>query len=213
MNTIIDFWPEAVVVDAGEFPSQETALEMLRRTDRIVCCDGAADRYLLSGRRPWRIVGDCDSISSENRRLHADILRKFPDQDTNDQTKSVRYLYSKGIRKIAILGATGKREDHTLGNISLLIEYLRRGIDARAYTDYGVFIAVNGDREFHCPPGTQISVFNFGASCMSSEGLRWPLRDFRNWWEGTLNETIADSFTIRADGDYLVFLNYSAEND
>lgn len=208
MDTILDFWPEAVVVDAGDFPTHRIALEMLQKSERVVCCDGAADRYLETGRIPWRIVGDCDSISEKNRTRYLNILRQFPDQDTNDQTKSVRYLFSKGIRRIAILGATGMREDHTLGNLSLLIEYLRRGIDARAYTDYGVFIPVHGERKFYCQQGTQVSVFNFGASGMTSEGLRWSLRDFHNWWEGTLNESIEDSFKIHAQGDYLVYLNY-----
>ena len=63
MNTIIDFKPEAVVIDAGCFPSNEIALGWLDVCDKIVCCDGAANRYLASDRKVWRIVGDCDSLS------------------------------------------------------------------------------------------------------------------------------------------------------
>ena len=60
-----------------------------------------------------------------------------PDQETNDQTKAVNYLMEKGFRRIAIVGATGRREDHTLGNISLLMEYMRMGQKYVMYTDYG----------------------------------------------------------------------------
>lgn len=208
IDSINDFKPEAVIIDAGSFPRNPAALQWLEGCGRIVCCDGAADRYLATGRRAWRIVGDCDSMSPDVMQRYAEIVRRFPDQETNDQTKAVRYLAGKGIRRIAILGATGLREDHTLGNISLLIAYLGEGIDARAYTDFGVFIPVEGDREFFCPEGTQVSVFNFGATGIHAEGLRYPLRDFDSWWQGTLNETTADRFAIHACGSYLVFINY-----
>ncbi len=82
------------------------------------------------------------------------------------------------------------------------------GIEARIYTDYGVFIPAQDTREFHCPEGTQVSIFNFGATGISSEGLHYPLRDFDQLWQGTLNETTAPSFTLHAEGAYLVYLTY-----
>lgn len=208
-DTVYNFKPEAIIIDAGSFPSKKIPLSWLERCDRIVCCDGAADSYLSDHDKVWRIVGDCDSLSASISERYHSIVRRFPDQDTNDQTKAVRYLARKGIRRIVILGATGLREDHTLGNLSLLTDYLREGIETRAYTDYGVFIPCCGNREFRCPTGTQVSVFNFGATGMKSEGLRYPIRDFSNWWQGTLNETTADRFRIYAEGQYMIFLNYS----
>lgn len=207
-DPITDFAPGAVVIDAGCFPTNANALRWLDGCRHIVCCDGAANRYLATGRPVWRIVGDCDSLAPELMTRYADIVRRNPDQETNDQTKAVRYLAAHGIRQIAILGATGMREDHTLGNISLLTDYLCEGICARAYTDYGVFIPIIDDCEFSCPAGTQVSIFNFGATGLCADGLRYPLRDFDSWWQGTLNETTASRFTIHARGRYLLFVNY-----
>ena len=206
--SIEDFSPEGVIIDAGEFPANPKALRWLRDCDKVVCCDGAADEFIARGFRPWRIVGDCDSVSETIRTHYSAIIRRNPDQETNDQTKAGKYLYEKGIRKIVIIGATGRREDHTLGNISLLIEYLRMGVEARIYTDYGVFIPVKGDCEVSCTPGTQVSIFNFGATGMRSEGLEYPIRDFGSWWQGTLNESVGSHFRIYASGYYLLFLNY-----
>ncbi|MDE6555543.1 MAG: thiamine diphosphokinase [Duncaniella sp.] len=208
MNSILDFKPEAVIIDAGTFPTSPIPLAMLSACGKIVCCDGAADGFISRGYTPWRIVGDCDSLSSMTLERYSDIVRRFPDQETNDQTKAVRYLSSKGVRRIAILAATGKREDHTLGNITLLPNYLRDGIDARIFTDYGVFIPCSSTRTFHCPAGTKVSIFNFGATGMRSDDLRYPIRDFDSLWQGTLNETLREDFTIECEGPYIVFINY-----
>lgn len=209
MDSIMDFKPEAVVVGAGMFPDNPIPLHWLEERDvRVVCCDGAANSYIPKGMPLWRIVGDCDSLRPDYLRDYAPVIRRFRDQETNDQTKAVNYLLRHGVRRIAIIGATGLREDHTLGNISLLVDYRRKGIDARIYTDSGVFVPVESRIEFSCPKGTQVSVFNFGAKGFKSTGLRYPLYDFTSWWQGTLNHTTADRFTIEASGDFLLFVNY-----
>jgi thiamine pyrophosphokinase len=114
----------------------------------------------------------------------------------------------RGMKHIAIVGATGRREDHTLGNISLLIEYARAGAHVRSFTDHGVFIPCNGSTTLKCRKGQQVSIFNFTAKELCSEGLLYPIYDFTNWWQGTLNECTGESFTINAEGEYLLFLNY-----
>lgn len=207
-DSITDFNPDAVVIDAGTFPSNPMARHWLEGCERIVCCDGAANDFISSGRIPWRIVGDCDSLSFDFRMRYASIVRRVAEQESNDQTKAVRYLASHGFSRIVILGATGRREDHTLGNISLLMEYQKSGIEARIYTDYGVFIPCRGHSEFTCREGTQVSIFNFGAIHIRSLGLRYPIRDFKALWQGTLNETVTPRFVIDAEGSYLVFINY-----
>lgn len=203
-----DFTPEAVVVGGGDFPSHEMPLKMLHASPKVVCCDGAADEYLSHGLTPWRIVGDGDSLSDEAKSKYAGIIRINPDQETNDQTKAIEYLASKGIKDIAIVAATGRREDHTLGNISLLIEYLRMGLNVRIYTDYGVMIACSGNQSFRCPKGTAVSIFGFCTEGMTSKGLAYPIRDFTSWWQGTLNKTTSNQFSIHCQGEYIVFLNY-----
>ncbi|MBO7248557.1 MAG: thiamine diphosphokinase, partial [Bacteroidales bacterium] len=177
-------------------------------SDKVVCCDGAANEFYTRGLQPWRIVGDCDSLSPETAGKFRDIIRHNPDQETNDQTKAISYLASKGYTNIAIVAATGRREDHTLGNISLLMEYMRQGLQVRIYTDFGVFIPCRDNNTFESPEGSAVSIFSFGTAGMTAEGLQYPLRDFTSWWEGTLNVTTAPSFTIKCKGEYLVYITY-----
>ena len=61
---------------------------------------------------------------------------------------------------------------------------------------------------FAAHPGQQISIINFGAKGLQGEGLVYPLSDFTNWWQGTLNEATSDEFTIHCTGEYLVFLAF-----
>ncbi|WP_373729424.1 thiamine diphosphokinase, partial [Bacteroides heparinolyticus] len=160
------------------------------------------------GNIPDAIIGDGDSLSKENMLRYGHLLHRISDQDTNDQTKAVNLLLAQGKQRIAIVGATGKREDHTLGNISLLIDYMRAGADVCTYTDYSVIIPCRDACSFPCRPGQQVSIINFTACNLHAERLVYPLSDFTNWWQGTLNECTGTEFTIEAKGEYLVIINY-----
>ena len=206
----LPFVPEAVIVGNGDFPSHPFPLAVLDQAPCVVCCDGATNALADSGRVPDWIVGDGDSLSEENRIRFHDRIHRIPDQETNDQTKAVMFLLSEGIKRIVLVGATGKREDHTLGNISLLIDYLRAGADVRTYTDYGIFIPCRSTRTFPSHPGQQVSIINFTAHGLHGKGLVYPLSDFTNWWQGTLNECTSTEFTIEAEGEYLVFVTTSS---
>ena len=208
MIDINDIQFDAVVLAGGEYPTAPQPLEVLHSAPYVVCCDGAADSYIATGRVPDAIVGDGDSISANNRAEYAHLLHIVTEQETNDQTKAVCFLQELGKRRIAIVGATGRREDHTIGNISLLIEYARAGAQVRSFTDHGVFIPCNGDTTLKCRKGQQVSIFAITAKELSSEGLLYPIYDFTNWWQGTLNECTGEQFTIHAKGDFLLFVNY-----
>ena len=225
------FLPQAVILCSGDYPTHAVPLHLLQEAERIVCCDSAAFSLMRHGLQPWRIVGDCDSIlapktDEERQMLEAcrPLLLCIPEQLSNDLTKSIHFCHQQGLRRIAIVGATGKREDHTLGNISLLIEYMRLGMEVRMYTDYGYFIPCQGATSFDVPipedfslvpdtdphrtKSTQVSIFNFTAKQFTSTGLRYPFDHLGNWWMGTLNEAIASPFTLKADGEYIVYINY-----
>lgn len=199
---------DAVIVAGGEFPTAPQPMEVLQSAQFVVCCDGAADSYIATGRVPDSIVGDGDSINAANRERFAHLLHIVTEQESNDQTKAVRHLMERGMRRIAIVGATGRREDHTIGNISLLIEYARAGCNVCSFTDHGVFIPCNGTTTHKCRKGQQVSIFSITAKELSAEGLLYPIYDFNNWWQGTLNECTGEEFTIKANGEYLLFINY-----
>ena len=195
---------DAVIIANGQFPTHEVPLRVLRQASYVVCCDGAISHFPMAD----IIVGDGDSVPEEYR----DLLVQIHEQDDNDLTKATRYCIKQGYRKLAYLGATGLREDHTLGTIGLLMRYYRQmGVDGTMFTDHGIFTPAYGNRTFRSKKGQQISIFNFGCKRLESEGLRWNSYAYDEWWQGTLNEAIGDSFSFRADGYYMVYQTYDVK--
>lgn len=204
---------ESVVVLAnGKFPESDIPLGYLNAADIIICCDGAVEKLNIFGLEPSVIVGDMDSILPEHAKRYADIIiPDKEDQDSNDLTKAIKYCISKDINDVVILGATGLREDHTIGNIFLLLEY-SDFLNVKAVSDYGIFLTVSSGDKISSFPGQQTSIFtNKPEIELSSVGLRYSLDKSRlaNLWMGTLNECLYDSFSLDFNSDrIIVFLEF-----
>jgi thiamine pyrophosphokinase len=197
---------DTVILANGEFPSCPLALSILNNCRYLVCCDGAANNLINTVKTPDAIVGDCDSLSEENRIRFATIIHRIPEQETNDLTKAVHFCLQQERKKIVILGATGKREDHTIANISLLCEYMQDA-DVEMITDYGIFVGINSDAVFESQAGQQVSLFCIDKCTITSHNLIYPIqkRIFTNWWQATLNESTGDEFSIETNGRMIVY--------
>jgi len=192
-----------VILANGSFPRRKCLLEILRAAARIVCCDGAAAKLLRTGREPDLVVGDLDSLDPALRRRFRKRLVHESEQETNDLSKAFRVCMERSWRTIVILGAGGRREDHLLGNASLLPLFAAAGADVRMETDYGTFLPVLKSASFRRPVGTKVSIFSFHPEMpVSASGLKYPLDKLRLpfWWCGTLNETVAPEFSLAFDG-------------
>jgi len=192
-----------IILANGLFPGSHQGLDLLKAADQLICCDGAADKLIEKGMSPHVIVGDMDSLSGEVREQYASIIIHSDDQESNDLTKAVHYCIDKGYSSVSILGATGLREDHTLGNISLMLEYYPR-IEVKIISDYGIFFLVRSGEQVRSEPGEKISFFSIdNRVCVSSTGLLYPLNDLRlsNWYRATLNEATADHFKLQFESD------------
>jgi thiamine pyrophosphokinase len=201
-----------VIIGDGKFPKTEYPRYLIRSADFIICCDGALLKFLRNSkaifaeeRLPDLVIGDMDTLSASMQKKYADIIIKENEQDHNDQTKAVRWALAnlEGIEQIHILGGTGGRADHTIGNVSLLMEYTRMfdldDIAIEMVTDEGTIFPINDTIEFECGPGRSISIFSPDNSLrIKSEGLMYPTEDviFDNWWKATLNKTVQDKVRL-----------------
>ncbi len=182
---MIDADFNVVVLADGAFPHKPKILELLTKAEKVICCDGSAGKLLHFGRTPDYVVGDLDSV------------------ETNDLTKAVQFCIEKGWGKIAILGATGDREDHTFANVSLLASYQQKLEKVVMISDFGVFVPINQTTEFTSEVGQQVSIFSLTPDCpISVRGLKYPIKERKllAWWEGTLNEAVGQSFIVQLHG-------------
>ena len=195
MNSII-------ILGNGAFPTELYPLIPLALAEGVVCCDGALVKLLAHNpsARPLAVIGDLDSLPEELKERFADILVQESEQDTNDQTKALRWVltHHPEVQEITFLGTTGLREDHTVGNLGLLMDYPRQFDlgDRRLcmVSDFGTAFTVTDSCDLHLGEGRRISLFSADNSLrISSEGLEWPLDPvvFDAWWKGTLNRTSA----------------------
>ena len=191
---------KCVIVANGSFPQTKLPLHLLHQASTVIACDGAVEALLHEHITPDAIVGDLDSLTPQLRAQYADLIHLFNEQETNDLTKTVRFAHASGHKEVLILGATGLREDHTLGNISLLMEYAQLFDRIEMLSDYGIFTPLLATTTLTSLPGIQVSIFSLSESrIISTSGLRWPIqnRKLTAWWQGTLNEAIDYNFTIQ----------------
>ena len=217
----------AVIVGNGQFPKKEYPLYLLESADYVVCCDGALNTYLRhfrgrNLRRPDVVVGDMDSLSKKTAERFRDIAVKIDEQETNDQSKAFHYIleHFPDVDTIHILGATGKREDHTIGNLSLLMEYARemrrqdcgRTVSVDIVSDWSTAFAITDSCTLDVGEGRSVSIICPDNSLnIKSEGLVWPTDNvvFDNLWQATLNRASADriSLTFSHPSIALIILN------
>lgn len=189
-----------VILANGEFPFHPTPLAKLKSATQIICCDGAAEKLIKTGIQPTAIVGDMDSLSLHFQEKYNNIIFKHDSQENNDLTKAFNYALKLKPNSITILGATGMREDHALGNISLLAQYTAQTeIPIEMYTNNGIFRVISKSGIYPCEPGKQISLFPLKSELrIKSKGLKYPLDNviFDSWWKATLNESEGYSYQL-----------------
>ena len=208
MREITSLIDPIVVLANGEFPKHDIPLHELDIAESIICCDGAVESLIDYGKRPQAIVGDFDSIPQNLKEDLENILVHAPNQSENDLRKSLKWVEQHGGKSITILGASGKREDHLLGNIFSILQFDTQ-MDMVMITDHGQFHTVHESQKFDGIKGQQVSLFSADKSIkITTTGLKYPLRNetLSTLYGGTLNAVINDEFSISiSHGQILVY--------
>ncbi|MDO5035708.1 MAG: thiamine diphosphokinase [Porphyromonas sp.] len=205
------YLPQAVVVAHGEMVGDAETQRLLEQSEHVVVCDGALERYLeLTDRMPDAVVGDGDSVQEELLTKLGLTMVQVAEQETNDLTKSVRYALEQGWRRLSIVGGTGKREDHMLGNFSLLADYhFELGAEVRMSSQYGLFVPFTGELTVDLIRGQQLSFFALEQVPMSVEGVLYPFEGqvFDRLWQATLNEALGGEVRVHAAGRAMIYIS------
>lgn len=131
---------------AGSFLENE-------RFDKVIAVDAGLERAAALGLVPDLIVGDFDTVKPEileqyRRMEHIVWDVHQPEKDETDTELALQKAQAIGSGEIAVLGATGGRIDHMLGNIHLLFPCLQKGIEACILDCQNRIYLIDGERTF-----------------------------------------------------------------
>jgi len=189
---------------------------MAAAAEPLFAADGGANHLGRIGLRPAAVVGDLDSITPGIRAwLGEERMVHRPDQDRTDLDKALVYALDElGLERLTILGATGGRLDHAVGNLGLLagraLGDRLRFLDA----DHEV-VAVRGEAVLAAAARETWSFFTFDPAVrVSLDGVKWPVTDVALDLAGKpsiSNEAVSKSVTVRSTGGPVVVMRWFDE--
>jgi thiamine pyrophosphokinase len=195
---------EPLLVAQGPFAWTEALAARAAAADPLLAADGGANRLGRIGLKPATVIGDLDSIEPGIRSwLGEEHMLHRPDQDRTDLDKALEHALDElGLERLTVLGATGGRLDHAVGNLGLLA---RRALGSRLCylgADHQI-VAVAGSETLAAVPGETWSFFTFDPGInVTLDGVRWPVSGVALDIAGQpsiSNEAAADRVVVRAE--------------
>jgi len=198
-----------LILANGSEPSAELLDSLRKNCDRFVAADGGGNTAIKMGFRPDTVIGDLDSFSQAND-FDGELIRN-PDQETNDLEKALELARSLKAVRVDVLGATGKRIDHTLKNLSVLQQFDPFFDTLAFYDDLFYTRVLPRDFSIKLPPGHLVSLFPLSGKVegVVTQGLRYPLNGEpleNGRRDGTSNETVEGSIRIQHSSGALLFM-------
>lgn len=123
-----------VIIGGADIGRYDRIRASLRSDDFYICCDSGLKHREGLGIAPDLIVGDFDSHADPH--LSTETIVLPCEKDDTDTVFAAKEALSRGFRSFLLIGVTGGRLDHTLGNVSILLMLHARGIPAVALDDY-----------------------------------------------------------------------------
>ncbi len=193
----------------------------LEEGDVLIAVDKGLAACISLGIKPDYIVGDFDSLPGEYvqalEQCQAEVLRLNPIKDDTDMEAALNLAFEASQGPIYILGGTGTRLDHVMGNVSILglgFEHSRQVYLLDGYNRISLICAEQGRAGVSLAKAEQygrfVSCFPFQwqVEGLCLEGFKYPLADATLGGYNSLgvsNEIVAEVAHIRfAEGTLLL---------
>lgn len=146
----------------GALPASYTP-ELPREGDLVIAADRGYLRLKEKGLTPDILVADFDSMKDDP--LFANTVRLNVRKDFTDVAYAVDIGFEKGCTNFVIYGGAGGKLDHSLANVQLCQDILRRGGSAVFYGDEESFTVINASYSFEKRDAGRLSVFSVSGKC------------------------------------------------
>ena len=183
------------VIVSGGMIRKDFALDFLKKLQnengekklRFIAADRGLDFFRETGLAPDIVDGDFDSVSEEGKAYldsltEAEVIKLHPEKDDTDTQSAVNLAIQKGARNILILGATGGRLDHFLGNLGILTLGKQKNVQVALVDEQNYLcLAESGTRLFREKQfGKYVSFFPVGGEVkgLTLEGFKYALNGY-----------------------------------
>ncbi len=211
---------KALIVGGGPVLKELLEKELAKKPDLVIGVDGGSSYLYESGDTPQIVIGDLDSLSpgilDKLVQAGVEILRFSPQKDETDMELALDYTIGKAFRSIMILGGLGRRLDHTLANIGLLLKGLNQGVEVWLQDETHLITSVNSRIILQKIPGWAVSLVPLTpkVSGVTTSGLVYPLNNADLFFEksrGIHNEFAAEVATVEVKEGFLLVVLFQLE--
>jgi thiamine pyrophosphokinase len=176
----------------------------------VICATDGAYQFLKEQQiTPNFISGDFDSL--ENIPKDIEVIYT-PNQELTDFDKILQILFDRGFKKIHVFGASGKEQDHFLGNLHTAI-YWKKRLKLTFFDNYARYFLADKTTKIGTEKGKIISLIPFPeAKNITTSGLQYDLKNESLAFGkriGTRNNATKNKVEISFDtGELFIFINH-----
>jgi len=172
---------KACIFCNGRLSNPAKAKQIATDCELLIAADGGAKHFSDIGITPQVIIGDMNSVDSEDKLKNNHGIRHIRHpaaKDKSDTELAVEYALGHGCKQVILLAATGGRLDHTLGNVALLASH-----PGQVALSDGISTLIAVDKSEKCKLhgriGTRVSLipYGFDNSKVRTNGVKYALRD------------------------------------
>lgn len=191
----------------GEVP---TNIPNLADYDKIFCTDGSYIYLKKLGIKPDFLTGDFDSLNQIEIAPEIQVINT-PDQNFTDFEKSLQLITDKGYKNVDVYGASGKEQDHFLGNLNAALKF-KELLNIKFFDNYSTYYFLNKKNRIDNVQDKIISLYPFPiATEIETKGLLYSLnKEELSITDriGTRNKAILNEIEINfKNGNLIIFIN------
>ncbi|MCQ2481422.1 MAG: thiamine diphosphokinase [Clostridia bacterium] len=166
-----------VIIGGADINNYERVKSFLHRDDYFIYCDSGLKHLDNLGFKPSLIVGDFDSHENPNMDIETIVLPRA--KDDTDTVYAAREGIKRGFESFVLIGVTGGRIDHTLGNIYLLLYLYDNGKKAVMIDEYSELSIIGTEPEHISDKYPYFSLVNIEGTAkgITIENAKFPLTD------------------------------------
>ena len=174
---------KCVIITNGDIEYTKKTALLIKKAELIICADGGARHLRALDILPDILIGDFDSIKTEDKIFFEKKKIKtlvFPSKKNLTDTEiCINYAIQKKAKDITLLGAIGTRFDHTLANILFLKNLTTKGINSKIINKNNEIYLINNFIKLIGKKNDILSIIPISKKVMGIrlKGFKYPLKN------------------------------------